>query len=58
MKSLAAELRAKIYEKDLFDRQAVEAIWQQFEAGQLHWSRAWALVAIANCQPNFANLIA
>ena len=58
MKTLANELRAKIYEKGLFERQAVDTIWQRFETGQLHWSRAWALVAVASCQANFANLVA
>jgi asparagine synthase (glutamine-hydrolysing) len=58
MKSLANELREKIYQKGLFERRAVDAIWQGFEAGQLHWSRAWALVAMSSCQSNLANLIA
>ncbi len=58
MKSLSQELRAKIYEAGLFERQAVDAIWNRFEAGGLHWSRAWALVAMASCQSNVANLFA
>ena len=58
MKSSAAELRARIYDKRLFERRAVDAIWNRFESGQLHWSRAWALVAIASCQSNVANLVA
>jgi asparagine synthase (glutamine-hydrolysing) len=58
MKSLGGELRAKIHEQNAFEPRAVDRIWQQFETGQLHWSRAWALVAIASCESNFANLVA
>jgi hypothetical protein len=25
----------------------VERVWDGFEAGRLHWSRAWALVVLA-----------
>jgi hypothetical protein len=32
------------------DRGAVRGLWQEFRAGRLHWSRAWALVVLGSAQ--------
>jgi len=43
----APELRARSLEGGCLGRKAVERVWDGFEAGRLHWSRAWALVVLA-----------
>lgn len=43
----APELRAQSLEGGSLGRKAVERVWDGFEAGRLHWSRAWALVVLA-----------
>ena len=43
----APELRAQSLEGGCLGRKAVERVWDGFEAGRLHWSRAWALVVLA-----------
>jgi asparagine synthase (glutamine-hydrolysing) len=43
----APELRAQSLEGGYLGRRAVERVWDGFEAGRLHWSRAWALVVLA-----------
>jgi asparagine synthase (glutamine-hydrolysing) len=43
----AAELRAQSLERGPLARNAVARVWDAFEAGRAHWSRPWALVALA-----------
>jgi len=43
----APEYRAQSLEGGHLSRRAVERVWDGFEAGRLHWSRAWALVVLA-----------
>jgi asparagine synthase (glutamine-hydrolysing) len=43
----AGELRAQSLEGGRLDARAVGAVWDAFEAGRLHWSRAWALVVLS-----------
>ena len=44
LKSLAEELRQQSDEAGIFEKKANERIWSAFAAGEMHWSRAWALV--------------
>lgn len=39
------ELRARARGSDLYRRDAVDEVWNDFENGRAHWSRPWALVA-------------
>ncbi len=41
------ELHARSRECKLLQPRAVDAVWDDFRAGRLHWSRPWALVALA-----------
>jgi asparagine synthase (glutamine-hydrolysing) len=43
----AGELRAQSLEGGRLDARAVGRAWDAFEAGRLHWSRAWALVVLS-----------
>jgi asparagine synthase (glutamine-hydrolysing) len=47
LRQRADELRAVCLEGTLLERKAVEAVWDEFVGGRLHWSRAWALVVLA-----------
>ena len=47
LRQRADELRAECLERTLLERKAVEAVWDGFADGRLHWSRAWALVVLA-----------
>jgi asparagine synthase (glutamine-hydrolysing) len=44
MRERADELEARSLEQNIFDRKAVEKVWDEFKKGQAHWSRPWALV--------------
>jgi len=44
MKERADELQARSLEQKIFDRRAVECVWDEFKKGRAHWSRPWALV--------------
>ena len=39
------ELRARARASELFRRDGVDEVWNDFEKGRAHWSRPWALVA-------------
>ena len=47
MRADAGELEALSLEHPALDRRAVAAVWEGFRARDLHWSRPWALVALA-----------
>jgi len=47
LRGRARELRAQSLEGAPLSRPAVERVWDGFEAGRVHWSRAWALVVLA-----------
>jgi asparagine synthase (glutamine-hydrolysing) len=42
----ADTLEARALEAAVLDRAAVRKNWKEFRAGRLHWSRAWATVAL------------
>ena len=44
MKERADELEARSLKQNIFDRKAVEKIWDEFKKGRIHWSRPWATV--------------
>lgn len=46
MKRYAGELEEMSYDSDAVDPAAVRALWKDFRAGRLHWSRAWALAVL------------
>ena len=39
------ELRTRARASELYQRDAVDQVWNDFESGRAHWSRSWALVA-------------
>jgi asparagine synthase (glutamine-hydrolysing) len=47
LRGRAGELRAQSLEASLLDTRAVARVWDGFEAGRVHWSRAWALLVLA-----------
>jgi asparagine synthase (glutamine-hydrolysing) len=47
MKSASRELEEMATSGGILDRRAVSALWAQFRANRLHWSRAWALTVLA-----------
>lgn len=57
MKASAADLQDLALSGGILDRRVVQALWERFRAGRLHWSRAWALSALAS-QPQRSNTIA
>ncbi|MEZ5353433.1 MAG: asparagine synthase (glutamine-hydrolyzing) [Bryobacteraceae bacterium] len=46
MRGNAPELRDMASRVTAVDREQAIALWNQFESGRLHWSRAWALVVL------------
>jgi asparagine synthase (glutamine-hydrolysing) len=46
MKNSADDLEDLAVGGDVLNRGAVRSLWKDFRAGQLHWSRAWALTVI------------
>jgi hypothetical protein len=48
MRSSADELESMATSGDVVNRGAVHALWKDFRAGHLHWSRAWALTVLAS----------
>jgi asparagine synthase (glutamine-hydrolysing) len=46
MKQFAGELEDMALGANVLDRRAVHHLWKAFRTGRLHWSRAWALVAL------------
>ena len=51
LKSLAEELRLQSNNAGIFEKRASERIWSAFAAGEMHWSRAWALVCASTIRP-------
>ncbi len=47
MRQRAFDLKAISASSTWLERSAVEAIWEAYRAGRLHWSRPWALVVLA-----------
>jgi asparagine synthase (glutamine-hydrolysing) len=47
LRERAGELRAASAERSGLERRAVEAVWDRFGAGRVHWSRPWALAVLA-----------
>jgi hypothetical protein len=45
-------LEARALETTVLDRAAVRKHWKEFRAGRLHWSRAWATVAVGTIARN------
>jgi asparagine synthase (glutamine-hydrolysing) len=43
----ALELEVACFDQKLLQRRAVEAVWREFRAGRLHWSRPWALLVLS-----------
>jgi hypothetical protein len=43
MRSSARELEDMALAADMMNRHSVQALWNDFRASRLHWSRAWAL---------------
>jgi asparagine synthase (glutamine-hydrolysing) len=46
LKRFGAELGDIAASGDLLEKDAVHGLWSDFEAGRLHWSRAWALTVL------------
>jgi hypothetical protein len=46
MKQFAGELEDMALGANALDRRAIYHLWKAFRTGRLHWSRAWALVAL------------
>src|SRR5258706_3772909 len=46
MKRYSGQLEEMASGNDAVNRKAVHGMWDQFRAGRLHWSRAWALAAL------------
>jgi asparagine synthase (glutamine-hydrolysing) len=46
MKAASRELEEMATSGGILDRRAVGALWAQFRANRLHWSRAWALTVL------------
>ncbi len=46
MKASSDELEEMARSGGILDRRAVGALWAQFRANRLHWSRAWALTVL------------
>ena len=47
MRQRAFDLKAISASSTWLEQSAVEAIWEAYRAGRLHWSRPWALVVLA-----------
>ncbi len=47
MKEFSSELEELALSRTILNRAAVRRQWDQFRRGRLHWSRAWATVAVA-----------
>jgi len=47
MRQYAADLEATTTSTKWLQRSAVEAIWREYKAGRVHWSRPWTLVVLA-----------
>ncbi|HUK57002.1 MAG TPA: hypothetical protein VLY20_10130 [Nitrospiria bacterium] len=48
MRKQADELQAGSLEGKMFDRKAVETVWDEFMKGRAHWSRPWATLVAAH----------
>jgi asparagine synthase (glutamine-hydrolysing) len=46
MRAASHELEEMAMSGGILDRRAVRALWAQFRANRLHWSRAWALTVL------------
>jgi asparagine synthase (glutamine-hydrolysing) len=46
MKRYSGQLEEMASGSDGVDRKTAHGLWDQFRAGRLHWSRAWALAAL------------
>jgi asparagine synthase (glutamine-hydrolysing) len=47
MRQRSADVEAASASTKWLQRSAVEAIWREYKAGQVHWSRPWTLVVLA-----------
>ena len=50
MKSLAEDLQRQCDEAGIFQRAASQRVWAAFATDKMHWSRAWALIALSQQQ--------
>ncbi len=48
MRELSGDLEDLALSATVLDRPTVRSLWQQFRAGRLHWSRAWALSVLGS----------
>ena len=48
MRQVAGELQLRAEQGGLLDRPALRAMWRQYRAHRLHWSRAWALTVLGS----------
>ena len=46
MRQCADELEALSLEQSMLERKAVAAVWREFRAGHVHWSRVWAFIVL------------
>ena len=47
MKERAGDLEAASASTNWLERSAVQAVWREYRAGRVHWSRPWTLVVLA-----------
>jgi asparagine synthase (glutamine-hydrolysing) len=54
MKSHSSDLKELAVRSPLVNRKEAARLWSAFEANRLHWSRAWALVALGAASDTYA----
>ncbi len=58
LRQRAAELQRACLEQKALQPAAVEAVWREFSAGRLHWSRPWALFVLSQFESSRRTAIA